>query len=103
MIRRPPRSTLFPYTTLFRSGDDRVRLERLAGELGQGDAVRFFGFVSEEAKRRLLRRAWAVVLPSPKEGWGISNVQAAACGTPAPGSDSPGLRAAGRPGQAGVP
>src|SRR3712207_9203922 len=24
MIRRPPRSTLFPYTTLFRSGDERV-------------------------------------------------------------------------------
>src|SRR5438552_18226408 len=24
MIRRPPRSTLFPYTTLFRSGDLRV-------------------------------------------------------------------------------
>ena len=26
MIRRPPRSTLFPYTTLFRSGDElRIR------------------------------------------------------------------------------
>src|SRR3712207_8096996 len=24
MIRRPPRSTLFPYTTLFRSDDDRL-------------------------------------------------------------------------------
>src|SRR3712207_7655690 len=24
MIRRPPRSTLFPYTTLFRSGDDHI-------------------------------------------------------------------------------
>src|SRR3712207_8862564 len=24
MIRRPPRSTLFPYTTLFRSGSDEV-------------------------------------------------------------------------------
>src|SRR3712207_7203031 len=24
MIRRPPRSTLFPYTTLFRSGADRI-------------------------------------------------------------------------------
>src|SRR4051794_41260175 len=24
MIRRPPRSTLFPYTTLFRSDDERV-------------------------------------------------------------------------------
>src|SRR5256885_7558384 len=29
MIRRPPRSTLFPYTTLFRSVQ-RCRLERLA-------------------------------------------------------------------------
>src|SRR5437879_12714567 len=26
MIRRPPRSTLFPYTTLFRSHEDRIRL-----------------------------------------------------------------------------
>src|SRR2546422_1697903 len=26
MIRRPPRSTLFPYTTLFRSGDDPERV-----------------------------------------------------------------------------
>src|SRR3712207_8164185 len=28
MIRRPPRSTLFPYTTLFRSARRRRRLER---------------------------------------------------------------------------
>src|SRR2546425_9138172 len=27
MIRRPPRSTLFPYTTLFRSADERVSLD----------------------------------------------------------------------------
>src|SRR2546422_7383970 len=27
MIRRPPRSTLFPYTTLFRSGDQRWALD----------------------------------------------------------------------------
>src|SRR2546430_3203896 len=26
MIRRPPRSTLFPYTTLFRSDDEALRL-----------------------------------------------------------------------------
>src|SRR3712207_8157558 len=25
MIRRPPRSTLFPYTTLFRSGSDELK------------------------------------------------------------------------------
>src|SRR2546422_5682852 len=36
MIRRPPRSTLFPYTTLFRSGSFLVResLDRLAGHGG---------------------------------------------------------------------
>ena len=73
-------------------GDDRPRLEGLAAELGLTGAVRFLGFVSEEEKRRLLRAAWAVVFPSPKEGWGISNVEAAACGTPAVASDSPGLR-----------
>src|SRR3712207_8862381 len=27
MIRRPPRSTLFPYTTLFRSGRNRYRYD----------------------------------------------------------------------------
>src|SRR3712207_7867061 len=32
MIRRPPRSTLFPYTTLFRSADD----DRIAGAAGVG-------------------------------------------------------------------
>src|SRR3712207_8320607 len=29
MIRRPPRSTRFPYTTLFRSGRDGAQLELL--------------------------------------------------------------------------
>src|SRR5687768_18355917 len=28
MLRRPPRSTLFPYTTLFRSDHDRGEIER---------------------------------------------------------------------------
>ena len=82
-------------------GDDRPRLERLAAELGLGPAVRFLGFVSEEEKRRLLRRAWAVVFPSPKEGWGITNVEAAACGTPAIASDSDGLRESVRHGVTG--
>jgi glycosyltransferase involved in cell wall biosynthesis len=73
-------------------GDDRPRLERLTRELRLEDAVRFLGFVSEAEKQQLLRRAWAVVFPSPKEGWGITNVEAAASGTPAIASDSPGLR-----------
>src|SRR5438874_9247570 len=35
MLRRPPRSTLFPYTTLFRSSDDRAQsLDRGARRRG---------------------------------------------------------------------
>src|SRR3989441_1864365 len=34
MIRRPPRSTLFPYTTLFRSHPDRLVLEPLEAYRG---------------------------------------------------------------------
>src|SRR5258707_2013399 len=36
MIRRPPRSTLFPYTTLFRSG--LARIERLLEREGYSTA-----------------------------------------------------------------
>src|SRR3712207_9227789 len=40
MIRRPPRSTLFPYTTLFRSAaDDARQRPDLLHELVGGDAL----------------------------------------------------------------
>ncbi|HKP77471.1 MAG TPA: glycosyltransferase family 4 protein, partial [Longimicrobiaceae bacterium] len=73
-------------------GDDEPRLRDAVARLGVGDLVTFEGFVSEEGKRGLMRSTWATVQPSPKEGWGITNVEAAACGTPTVASDSPGLR-----------
>src|SRR5437588_4044757 len=36
MIRRPPRSTLFPYTTLFRSFGDRLKSKCDAANLQDG-------------------------------------------------------------------
>src|SRR2546430_8982320 len=36
MIRRPPRSTLFPYTTLFRSVGRRAGTDRAAAAAGPG-------------------------------------------------------------------
>src|SRR3712207_7548516 len=40
MIRRPPRSTLFPYTTLFRSCPRLISVHRAAGGSGRGNAQR---------------------------------------------------------------
>jgi glycosyltransferase involved in cell wall biosynthesis len=74
------------------SGAHRPALEALARELGLAEAVRFLGFVSEADKITLFRRSWGNLFPSPKEGWGITVVEAGACGTPSLASDSPGLR-----------
>jgi glycosyltransferase involved in cell wall biosynthesis len=73
-------------------GDYELPLRRLAASLDLGQRVRFLGFVSEAEKLALLRRAWALALASPKEGWGITNLEAGACGTPVVASDSPGIR-----------
>ena len=83
------------------TGDARPFLEGLVSELGLGEAVTFHGFVSEERKLHLLRSTWANIFPSPKEGWGITVIEAAACGTPSVASDSPGLRDSVRDGRTG--
>lgn len=82
-------------------GDRRPALEREAAALDLDDRVRFLGYVSEERKVELLRKAWVHVLTSAKEGWGISNLEAAACGTPTVASDRPGLRDSVRDGETG--
>lgn len=84
-------------------GDRRDALVRLRDRLGLGDdVVEFPGWVDRETKRELLRRSWVHVLTSPKEGWGITNLEAAACGTPTVASDSPGLRDSVRDGRTGL-
>jgi glycosyltransferase involved in cell wall biosynthesis len=83
------------------NGDDRPRLEALARRLGVADAVRFLGFVTDEHKLRLMRTSWANVFPSVKEGWGLTVIEAAACGTLSLTSNSPGLRDSVRDGVTG--
>lgn len=73
-------------------GDHRPSLERHAAALGVGDRTRFPGWVSAAAKWQLLREAWAICYTSPKEGWGISSLEAQRAGTVAIVSDAPGLR-----------
>src|SRR2546430_11692017 len=51
MIRRPPRSTLFPYTTLFRSGRNRLELLYFRAEADAAIAVRLVAHVDHSGSR----------------------------------------------------
>jgi glycosyltransferase involved in cell wall biosynthesis len=84
------------------TGDHRPALERLAASLDLGERVKFLGFIAEAQKVALLRRAWVLAFTSPKEGWGITNLEAAACATPVVASNSPGLRESVRDGETGL-
>src|SRR5260370_16603182 len=53
MIRRPPRSTLFPYTTLFRSS---ARLQPIADRIVGSGAAAWRVEVDAGARRRARRR-----------------------------------------------
>jgi glycosyltransferase involved in cell wall biosynthesis len=58
-------------------------LREEADRLGVSDRVRFAGFVTEDEKQQLLAESWVMLVPSLKEGWGLSVIEAAAHGTPA--------------------
>src|SRR2546425_6242623 len=51
MIRRPPRSTLFPYTTLFRSLVDLQQVERGKWRMRQREGVRPFASDDPDSAR----------------------------------------------------
>lgn len=54
-----------------------------AARRGVAERVHLHGFVSDEDKHRLLAQSWVVVMPSHKEGWGLTIVEAGLHGTPA--------------------
>src|SRR5256885_16967485 len=79
MIRRPPRSTLFPYTTLFRSDYESSLREQAQGL----KHVRFLGTVHSSEISELYRGAIAVLVPSLcYETFGLVAAEAFAHGTP---------------------
>jgi glycosyltransferase involved in cell wall biosynthesis len=78
-----------PEAELWIIGDGYFRkdLEKIAT-----DRVRFFGGLSDEERRELLSRAWVLVNPSVREGWGLNVVEAAALGMPCVAYGVAGLR-----------
>src|SRR3712207_7681830 len=55
MIRRPPRSTLFPYTTLFRSEELTGWLERAGLQVVEVDEREHYPGVEAETRRAYVR------------------------------------------------
>jgi glycosyltransferase involved in cell wall biosynthesis len=72
-------------------GQDEARLRRLVARLGLQASVSFEGFVTDAEKAAWLRSAALHVQCSTKEGWGLSVLEAGACGTPVVATDVPGL------------
>jgi len=73
-------------------GDNVPDLKKLAHDLGLSGSVEFTGFVSEQKKVEILQQCTVVVNPSIKEGWGLTVIEANACGTPTIAANVPGLR-----------
>lgn len=73
-------------------GEELENLFKLAIELKISEYVTFLGKVTEEKKKELLQSAWVFVNPSMLEGWGITTIEANACGTPVVASNVSGLR-----------
>ncbi len=78
-----------PQAELWIVGDGYFRndLENMAT-----NGMRFFGSVSDEERRKLVSRAWVLVNPSVREGFGLNVVEAAALGVPCVAYGVAGLR-----------
>lgn len=73
-----------PDATLTVMGDGwwADELREMVHGMGLQDRVRLLGFVDDTQKFEELSRAWVHVMPSLKEGWGLSIVEAAHVGVP---------------------
>jgi glycosyltransferase involved in cell wall biosynthesis len=72
-------------------GDQRPVVEREIERRGLTRRVRLHGPVDDATKLALMQRAWVNLSASRCEGWGLSVVEAAACGTPTAAITAGGL------------
>ncbi|MBU8870462.1 MAG: glycosyltransferase family 4 protein [Gemmatimonadales bacterium] len=73
-------------------GPDRERLQKLVTRLGLDPYIEFQGFLSWTELVQTLHRCHVFLNTSPKEGWGLTVVEANQCGLPVVASDRPGLK-----------
>ena len=97
VVRKLPTARL----TIVGTGDFVGELRRIIAAKNLQDSVTLTGYLETAQVRGQLQRAWVLAYPSSKEGWGLCVTEAAACGTPAVASDSPGLCESVRDGESG--
>jgi glycosyltransferase involved in cell wall biosynthesis len=83
-------------------GDHGETLDDEIARRGLGDRVRVHGFVDEQTKADLYRRAWVHVTASMSEGWSLTVMEAALCGTPSAAVAIGGLRESNVDGETGL-
>ncbi len=83
-------------------GDNLPDLQRRVSSYDLENAVQFTGFVGEDEKVRILQKCHVVVNPSVKEGWGLTVIEANACGTTTVAADVPGLHDSVLDGKTGI-
>jgi glycosyltransferase involved in cell wall biosynthesis len=66
-------------------GPERAPIERLAAELGLSERVELAGQLPHEEALARARTAWAFVMPSVDEAFGVAYIEAMAAGVPAVG------------------
>jgi len=95
IVKKYPKASLY----ILGNGPDEKRLQELAIEENLEKNVKLINknnfFIDKnikDLKVNLMQKAWALLLPSIKEGWGMVVTEAAACGTPAIVSNVTGLR-----------
>jgi glycosyltransferase involved in cell wall biosynthesis len=83
-------------------GDHGETLDDEIARRGLGDRVRVHGYVDEQTKADLYRQAWLHVTASMSEGWSLTVMEAALCGTPSAAVAIGGLRESIVDGETGI-
>jgi glycosyltransferase involved in cell wall biosynthesis len=89
----------YPDAELWIIGDGQFKTE-LEAMAGQG--VTFFGGLNSVQRRGLLQKAWVLVNPSAREGFGLNIIESNALGTPCVAYDVAGLRDSVKVGKTGL-
>ena len=77
-------------------------LKQKCKESGIENKVKFWGYVDERNKFELLSKAYLLINPSIREGWGLVVIEAASVGTPTIGYNVAGLKDSVKNGETGI-